>query len=38
VIRNIPHETKVVSIMIKAVNEMGVVGEETLLVEHRMTV
>ena len=36
-IRNIPHDTKVIGISIKAVNEMNQVSEETSLKEHRMT-
>ena len=37
VIRNIPHDTKVIDINIKAVNELKVVGEEAKLLEAKMT-
>ena len=36
-IRNIPHDTKVIGISIKAVNELNVVSEETALLEPRHT-
>jgi hypothetical protein len=37
VIRNLPHNSKIIDINIKAVNSAGLVGEETALLEHRMT-
>ena len=36
-IRNLPHHTKIIDISIKAVNSAGLVGEETSLLDHRMT-
>lgn len=37
VIRNLPHNSKIVAISIKAVNELNQVSEMTSLKEHRMT-